>query len=957
MSNLRLRNLGDPRATRLLVAIVAVVSWWATPAPALAADPAAVPSPALSDTSTYTPVCAEPKPGEAGCFVLARTDITARPAGAVSPAVDPAGLSPSSLQGAYNLPSGSAGAGMTVAVVEAWDLPDAESTMATYRTQFGLPACTSASGCFLKVDQNGGTSYPASGVGTGWDAETALDLDMVSAICPLCKIILVEASSASLTDLGAAVDTAVALGANAVSNSYGTMGESPAETGSDVDYNHPGVIIAAATGDCGYNSHLWPCSASSIEYPAASPWVVAVGGTSLVTAANARGWTETAWSGAGSGCSLYEPKPYWQADSGCAKRTHADISAVANPNTGVAVYDPHAPGGGWVIYGGTSASTPIVAAAYMLAGRPAPDSYPFRRLYANGGSLYDVTSGSNGSCGGSYLCTALAGYDGPTGLGTPAGTTALAPDVINVGAGTRNSCVLRGDGTLECWGYNGAGQNDVPAGAYVALTTSDDHSCAIDTAGALHCWGNDAAGMATPPGGTYIAVSAGPNASCAIDTAGALHCWGDSSNGLTTPPGGTYALVTVGAGHACAIDRRGAVTCWGDSADGKTTPPAGVYTVISAGANHTCGLRHSGDLVCWGNNSSGQTGGAAGGPWLDVESGTNGSCAVEISGIASCWGDNSHGQNSPPAVEAGRVALGQSHGCLYDGLLITCWGLNNDGQTTPPHSGATYVPLVPNRLVDSRPGPLQTGLTAKLTSGTPVSFQVTGRVPTDVTKNVPSTAIAVTGNLTIVGQSAAGYLSLTPDRPIGIPGTSTLNVPKGDIRANGVTVPLGTGGVLWVTYSAISGTSTDVVFDVTGYFTPESSGATYVPLVPNRLVDSRPGPLQTGLTAKLTSGTPVSFQVTGRVPTDVTKNVPSTAIAVTGNLTIVGQSAAGYLSLTPDRPIGIPGTSTLNVPKGDIRANGVTVPLGTGGVLWVTYSAISGTSTDVVFDVTGYFTR
>jgi hypothetical protein len=656
--------------------------------------------------------------------------------------------------------------------------------------------------------------------GARWDNETALDLDMVSAICPLCKIILVEASSVTMADFGVAVDTAVALGANAVSNSYGTSGEWLGETSSDVDFNHPGVIIAAATGDCGYNSHLWPCSASSIQYPAASPWVMAVGGTSLVTAANARGWTETAWSGAGSGCSLYEPKPYWQTDSGCTNRTNADISAVSNQNTGVAVYDPHASGGGgWVVYGGTSASTPIVAAAYMLAGRPAPDSYPFRRLYSNPASLYDVTSGSNGSCGGSYLCTALTGFDGPTGLGSPAGLTALLPDVINVGAGARNSCVLRGDGTLACWGYNGAGQNDAPLGTYVALSTSDDHSCAIDTAGALHCWGNNAGGMATPPGGTYIAVSAGPNASCAIDTAGALHCWGDNSSGQATPPGGTYALVTVGAGHACAIDGRGAVTCWGDSAGGKTTPPAGVYTVISAGANHTCGLRGSGGLVCWGDNTYGQTLAPTGGPWLDVESGTNGSCAIDISGIASCWGDNSHGQNSPPGVVAGRVALGQNHGCLYDGSVITCWGLNDDGQTTPPHIGATYVPLTPNRLVDSRPGPLQTGLTAKLTSGTAVSFQVTGRVPSDVTKNVPSSAIAVTGNLTVVNQTAGGFLSLTPAAPVGPPSTSTLNVPRGDIRANGVTVRLGTGGVLWVIFGATSGATTDVVYDVTGYYT------------------------------------------------------------------------------------------------------------------------------------------
>jgi hypothetical protein len=233
---------------------------------------------------------------------------------------------------------------------------------------------------------------------------------------------------------------------------------------------------------------------------------------------------------------------------------------------------------------------------------------------------------------------------------------------------------------------------------------------------------------------------------------------------------------------------------------------------------------------------------------------------------------------------------------------------------------------------------------------------VTNRLPADASRNIPASATAVTGNLTVVGQTSAGYLSLTPANPNGVPGTSTLNVPLGDIRANGVTVPLGAGGVLWVTFRGTAGTRTDVVFDVTGYFTPGSAGATYVPLAPNRLVDSRPGVNQTGLSAPLTSAVPAVFQVTGRLTSDLTRNVPPLAIAVTGNLTVTAQHSAGYIALTPANPNGIPATSTLNFPLGDNRANGVAVPLGSGGVLWLTFRGGAGTTTHVVFDVTGYFT-
>jgi subtilase family serine protease len=297
---------------------------------------------------------------------------------------------------------------MIVALVDAYGYPNAESDLAVYRAQYGLPPCTTANGCFRKVNQTGVQgSYPKAS--SGWAAEQALDIDMVSAVCPSCRILLVEANSASGADLAASVVTAVQLGANAVSNSYGSNETSA--SANDPSYNHPGVAITVSSGDNGYG----------VQSPASSPYVTAVGGTSLARASNPRGWSETAWSGAGSGCSAFVAKPTWQTDSGCTNRTVADVSAVADPNTGVAVYETFGRRGGWQVYGGTSVASPIIASVFALAGGGFAPSTP----YAHTNALNDVVGGSNGSCGGSYLCTAGAGYDGPTGLGTPSGATAF----------------------------------------------------------------------------------------------------------------------------------------------------------------------------------------------------------------------------------------------------------------------------------------------------------------------------------------------------------------------------------------------------------------------------------------------------------------------------------------------------------------------------------------------------
>ncbi len=321
----------------------------------------------------------------------------------------PAGYGPTQLRSAYGI-TGTGQKKRVIAIVDAYHYATAEADLAVYRSQFGLPPCTKANGCFHQVDQNGGTNYP--GTNLGWNQEAALDLQMASAMCPKCTLVLVEGNSNSFANLATAVNTSATIPhILAISNSYGG-GESGTQS-FESSYNHLGVAITVSSGDGGYG----------VEFPAASPHVTAVGGTSLRTASNARGWTETAWGGAGSGCSAVYAKPTWQVDAGCARRTVADVSAVADPNTGVAVYAPiSANQSSWLVFGGTSVAAPLIAGIYAINGTPATyGSDP----YAHTSALWDVTSGANGSCGGSYLCTAGVGYDGPTGLGTPNGPSAF----------------------------------------------------------------------------------------------------------------------------------------------------------------------------------------------------------------------------------------------------------------------------------------------------------------------------------------------------------------------------------------------------------------------------------------------------------------------------------------------------------------------------------------------------
>lgn len=376
-------------------------------------------------------VCAKPGAAKvARCHARVVTDAVGKPLIATSPH---GGYGPAHLQGAYGLTGAAAtgGAGKTVVIVDAYDSPNAASDLNTYRSDQGLPAldgtpCNVSTGrvssnsskpCFVKLNQSGQSgAYPPAD--SGWAQEISLDVDMVSAICPNCNIALVEAASASYTNIFKAVDAARSLAPAAISNSYGSN-EFSGETSYSSHYNYPNTTVSS--GDSGYGA----------EFPAALDVVTAVGGTSLNVNGSPGAYTrssETAWSGAGSGCSGYVAQPAWQSTAvgsvctrrGQKKRAIADVSADADPNTGVDVYDstPDSTGAkGWLVFGGTSAAAPIVASTYALAGSPGP-AWP----YSHSGSLFDVTSGSNGRCKGSYICTARVGWDGPSGLGSPKGT-------------------------------------------------------------------------------------------------------------------------------------------------------------------------------------------------------------------------------------------------------------------------------------------------------------------------------------------------------------------------------------------------------------------------------------------------------------------------------------------------------------------------------------------------------
>ncbi|MDT0464563.1 hypothetical protein [Streptomyces gibsoniae] len=601
-------------------------------------------------------------PGHVACLAEARTDLVQHLT--VSPHTTPSGYGPSDLQSAYKLPSSTAGSGRTVAIVDAMDDPNAESDLAAYRSQYNLPACTTANGCFKKVDQTGGTTYPSAD--SGWAGEISLDLDMVSAVCPQCHITLVEASSTSMTDIGTAENKAVALGAKYVSNSFGGT-EDPSDTTADVQYfNHPGVAITVSAGDSGYG----------VEYPASSPYVTAVGGTSLSRASNTRGWSESVWStnsteGTGSGCSADEAKPTWQSDTGCGKRTVADVSAVADPATGVAVYNTYG-ASGWDVYGGTSASAPLIAATYALAGTPTANSYPSSYPYGHGSALNDVTTGNDGTCSTSYLCTAGTGYDGPTGLGTPNGTTAFSGGATAVNSlqpgrkltsGHRLSSAnitltMGSDGNLVAYlktnGTSGSGpaiwssHTSGHTGAYAYMQSDGNLVVYSSTGSALwstHTNGHSGAYLLVQDDGNMVVYGAGGGPS----TGGSL--WSD----------GTYARSTkIGSGQKLH--------------GGWWAQTQYTRLVMQPDGNFVIYRKHDGKAI-WSSRTSGHTGAYA---YMQ----SDGNLVVYSSTGSALWSTHTNGHS-------GAYALLQS-----DGNFVVYSSTGGPGKGGALWSGNTrsYVP-------------------------------------------------------------------------------------------------------------------------------------------------------------------------------------------------------------------------------------------------------------------------
>jgi hypothetical protein len=415
-------------------------------------------------------VCPGPLLHAAGCHARVVTDRNGTPLAGSGPS----GYGPGDFHTAYALPTTSA-TPQTIAMVDAYDDPTIESDLGVYNSTFGLPSCTTANGCFSKVNQSGVEgSYPKAD--SGWALEISLDVETVHAICQNCHILLVEATSNSFANLAAAVDTAAALGADEISNSYGG-GEYPGEV-TETAYDHPGIAITASAGDNG----------SGAEYPAASSDVVSVGGTTLQLGPSSSYGSESVWSGSGSGCSAYVSVPSWQtADAhwgatGCGtKRGIADVAADADPSTGASVYDTTKDQGqsGWFQVGGTSLSAPLVASVYALAGGGGAD-FPAADLYAHQSdsptSLHDVTTGSNGNCG-TTMCNGATGYDGPTGVGTPNGVAAFTGGGVDTTAPQT---------TIES-GPTGTTNDPTPSFGFSSNEAGAGFQCRVDSAAFSSC--------------------------------------------------------------------------------------------------------------------------------------------------------------------------------------------------------------------------------------------------------------------------------------------------------------------------------------------------------------------------------------------------------------------------------------------------------------------------------------
>jgi subtilase family serine protease len=370
-------------------------------------------------SGSIRPVCRRDVPDDqAVCLSYILTDKSRAPHAAGHP--DISGYGPADLQAAYNLGSAINNAGGTVALVLWHGDPNLDADLAVYRSTFGLPPCRESTGCLKEINHEGGKKLPAGDPGIA--IEESLDVDMVSANCPNCKIVYVEAFEPGAGQLEEAENTASKLaGVVAISNSW-IAGPRPKEIKAPhfiQAFHHPGIAIVASAGDSGY------ANASPTDYNTVTSAV----GTTLQKGGSGRGWMETAWSGTGSGCSAIVAPQQWQTNiekqdhlTGCSMRVAGDVAYDANPGTGVAVYDSYG-FGGWVVIGGTSVSSPALAGLYALSGHTA--GIPAGLAYSHLSDFYDITSGTNGTCSPTWLCNAQPGYDAPSGVGSPNGVGGL----------------------------------------------------------------------------------------------------------------------------------------------------------------------------------------------------------------------------------------------------------------------------------------------------------------------------------------------------------------------------------------------------------------------------------------------------------------------------------------------------------------------------------------------------
>jgi hypothetical protein len=615
--------------------------------------------PAAPDLTTNTNAgCNTPQPpGFARCFAIVRTpsDHRITPDASGPP---PTALGPADIQSAYKLPSATAGGGQTVAIVDAFDDPSAEADLAVFRSQYGLPPCTTANGCFSKVDQQGQASpLPANNGGPdGWALEISLDLDAVSSACPNCNILLVEADDNSNANLQAAVDEAVALGAKFVSNSYGGN-ENSLELRDDTNYNHPGVAVTASAGDSGYG----------VNYPSASQYVTAVGGTTLTKDTSvARGWTESVWfgdppgDGTGSGCSAYEPQPSFQQGISqltavCKNRATVDVSADADPASGLAVYDTDGISG-WLQVGGTSLSSPLIAATYALAGTPAagtyPNSYPYHDP-SQSSDLNNITSGSNGNCG-NVLCNAGPGWNGPTGLGTPDGVKAFqgAPQGL-----------ISGQVTDQATGKPVAGVTvTAQPGNYFTRTDANGNYNLTLAGGTYTLTATDFGYQSGSQSG--VQVTAGQTVT--------------ENFAVTALPSGTLSgTVTDGSGHGWPLHAE--ITVPGDpQSPFWTSPYTGSYSITLPQGSYT--LTVSTDYPGYQDKTVPVTVGAATTQDITLD-------ADLTACTAPGYGPQGLSQNF----------IGWTAGTAQDGWTVASaggagWRFDNPGGRTPPPSASTPVP-------------------------------------------------------------------------------------------------------------------------------------------------------------------------------------------------------------------------------------------------------------------------